>query len=651
MNLIEISKQHKRLLIFIAVIITFLCYKNHFNNPFEFDDEHTITTNLNIRSLKNIPNFFKDATTTSSLPANQAYRPGLTTLNTIDYAIGGEEIPNPFYFHVSIFISFILLGLCFLVFCKTILENYFDKNHAFVFSLIATLWLWVHTANSATINYIIQRADSFSTFMVMVAFWMYVSFPKFKKYYLYLIPVMFGFFVKEPVVMFAPLLLVYKLLFEQNQNFDTSLDKNKFIKVLKESIIPFALMIFLFLFSRYMTPKTWTPGTTDRWGYLFSQPYSILHYFNNFILPANLVIDTDWKNVSSFTDDKVIIGVGFLTTLLFIIYKTSKNHKPIAFGLIWFILALLPSSSIFPLAEVVNDHRPFFAYIGLFIVFAYCVGFIYNKYTQYRTVLFTFLSLLIATHGAGTFFQNKIWQTSEGVWHDATIKAPLNPRAWMNYGNTLLALGKFQDAEKTYTHAVKLAPTYSHLQINLGIVNELLNKKEIAESFFKKALELDKGNPDGYSFYARFLMRNKKIREARVLINNGLKISPHHSGLNVAKRELDVLEKNPNAYEDKKIETAIHKVNKHPSADNYLDLSLEYYNAKKYQDCIKACEEALKINPHYALAYNNICSAYNELKQWENAIVAGTKGLAIDPNNQLLKGNLNVALEELKKQK
>ena len=64
-----------------------IVYSNHFTNPFHFDDEHTIVNNSWIRSIKNIPHFFVDGTTSSSLPQNQAYRPGITTLNTIDYAI------------------------------------------------------------------------------------------------------------------------------------------------------------------------------------------------------------------------------------------------------------------------------------------------------------------------------------------------------------------------------------------------------------------------------------------------------------------------------------------------------------------------------------------------------------------------------------
>jgi hypothetical protein len=54
--------------------LVFAAYANHFDNPFELDDIHTIVQNEAIRDLRNIPRFFKDASTFSTLPANQVYR-------------------------------------------------------------------------------------------------------------------------------------------------------------------------------------------------------------------------------------------------------------------------------------------------------------------------------------------------------------------------------------------------------------------------------------------------------------------------------------------------------------------------------------------------------------------------------------------------
>src|SRR6266478_805927 len=83
-------------------------YANHFHNSFHFDDAHTIVNNASIRELRNIPLFFRDATTFSSLPSNQSYRPLVSTLLAIDYRLGGIQ---PFWFHLSIFTLFVALTL------------------------------------------------------------------------------------------------------------------------------------------------------------------------------------------------------------------------------------------------------------------------------------------------------------------------------------------------------------------------------------------------------------------------------------------------------------------------------------------------------------------------------------------------------------
>src|SRR6516165_6758732 len=84
-------------------------YANHFHNSFHFDDAHTIENNAAIRDLRNIPQFFRDATTFSALPSNQSYRPLVSTLLAIDYRLGSGL--EPFWFHLSVFILFATLTL------------------------------------------------------------------------------------------------------------------------------------------------------------------------------------------------------------------------------------------------------------------------------------------------------------------------------------------------------------------------------------------------------------------------------------------------------------------------------------------------------------------------------------------------------------
>ena len=63
----------------------------------------------------------------------------------------------------------------------------------------------------------------------------------------------------------------------------------------------------------------------------------------------------------------------FLLSLFYVAFKSSKHviTRPISFGILWFIITLLPTSSVIPLAEILNDHRMFFPYIGLVLAMVY----------------------------------------------------------------------------------------------------------------------------------------------------------------------------------------------------------------------------------------------------------------------------------------
>ena len=81
----------RRLALFasIGVAAVLVAYSNHFHNSFHFDDDTVIQNNAYLRSLKNIPLFFRDGTTFSSLPANAAYRPSPICRRTIPILVTG----------------------------------------------------------------------------------------------------------------------------------------------------------------------------------------------------------------------------------------------------------------------------------------------------------------------------------------------------------------------------------------------------------------------------------------------------------------------------------------------------------------------------------------------------------------------------------
>jgi tetratricopeptide (TPR) repeat protein len=636
-----------------VLILTVFGYKNHFNNPFHFDDAHTIVSNQYIRDIKNIPLFFKDATTVSTLPANQTYRPGITTLNAIDCWLGGKGEPVPFYYHRSIFLLFLLLGVVLFFFTKKLFDLARpDALNPYAALLVSGLFL-VHTANAETINYIIARSDSFSTLMLLLAMVVFMYWPKLRKFQVYLIPAVVGIMVKEPAVMIAPLLFLFIYLFEK----DSSLADFFYAKGVKKFgetlliITPLLLVIvFLLWLIKAMIPPSFTPGNTSQWHYILTQPFVIVHYVNNFFLPFNLSADTDWKLITNPFDDRVIIGVLFIIGLISLAWVSANKRewRPVAFGILWFLLALLPTSVV-PLSEVLNDHRPFFPYIGLCVAVVWYIVLLYRKYeakwfsaSVAKYALVVLLMGILVAHSFGVRQRTQVWSSGETLWYDVTVKSPGNGRGLMNYGNALMAKGDYPGAIDYFNKAKEQWPYYSYIYTNLGVVYGATNKVAEAETNFKYSLQLNSTNPETFYFYGLFLRQQKRYDEAKIQAQKGLALSPEHVGLNSF---LNDLNSNPLyvAAGNERLKLIEQKAQNEPTPENYLNLSLEYYNLQRYEDCIKASYKAIELKPGYELAYNNICSAYNSMQKWDEAIAAGEQGLKLNPNYQLLKNNLAVS--------
>ena len=651
-------KKHLAFYVLVVIILSLLigAYSNHFNNPFEFDDGHTIVNNNAIRSLRNIPQFFKDARTFSTLPANQSYRPGVTTLNAIDYWIGGKQEPEPFYFHVSIFISYLFLGtLLYFLFLKLFQQTIEHKWNKYI-ALFGAGFFCLHTANAETINYIIARSDSFSTLMIVLSFVIFLYKPNWRNKFIYLIPVMIGFFVKEPTIMIAPILFVYILLFDKNIYIIDWFSKKEFKEFISSgiSLLPLFILIFLlFALSKIMTPATFFPSTTPRLYYILTQPFVILHYFNNFILPLSLSADTDWIPITTIFDYRVLIGILFIICLIAVsIYCSTKPLlRPVSFGIIWFLLALLPTS-LTSLAEILNDHRTFFPYIGLVIASTWLFGllvFRLQKQIESNSALkFGFLFILLfilSAHAYGVRQRNKVWSSAESLWYDVTIKSPNNARGLMNYGVAKMAKGDYATTLTYFEKALKIYPNYSTLYTNIAIVKAAMGNNNEVEVNYKKALVLNSNNPETYFFYSTWLKSQKHYKEALDIVTNGLLISKEHRGNKILRDEIIKLIAN----EGNALLGAEQQAARFPSAPNYLNLSLIYYQNGYFEKSIIAANNAIQLKPDYAKAYNNICSAQNMLGNYDEAIKAGEQALKINPNYQLAKNNLADGLSKKEK--
>lgn len=602
-------------------------YWPHFHNPFAFDDGHTIETNAAIRDLANVPRFFVDATTTSSLPASQAWRPGLTTLNAIDTWLSGGT-PDPFVFHLSIFASFLLLAAAVALLFDAVFEQTRPGHPANPWlALFGAALFCLHTATVETIGYVIARSDSFSTLMVVAAMALVARSPRARRQGWWIVPMAVGFTVKEPALVLPALVAVYLWLYHSHE-----LRGRRLAPLLAGA----AVAVALFVVSRLLTSPTWDGGGAERLVYLRTQAWVLVRYVVTFVLPARLSADTDWRLIEDPLDERVLAGCALLLALGVFAWRCARRpaRRPIALGIAWFLLALLPTSSVFPLAEVTNDHRVFFPFVGLAMATAWGIGLALARLDASpwaglaRRAAVALAIAALAAHAAGARARIAVWSSPESLWADVVSKSPGNGRGHMNYGLALMRRGDLAGAERAFRQAQALWPAYPYVEINLAVVSAAQGRDEAAERHFRTALAMDRSTPDAYLHYARWLASRGRREEAGELVATALRLSPRHEELLGMRRELSAPR-----------ETAL-PVAAPSTPEEWLDESLRLYHAGELARSADAAREALRLRPGYADAANNLCAALNRMQRWDDAVQACAQALFQDPGHELARNNL-----------
>lgn len=618
-----------RLLWFAALVAAvLLTYANSFHNGFEFDDSHTIVDNPAIRSLKNIPGFFTDATTFSVLPPNRTYRPFVSTTLAIDYALAGGY--RPFWFHVSTMLVYLAQLALMFWFFRNLLRRISASEQTDIAAFLAVAWYGLHPAMAETVNYIIQRGDIYSTAGVVASIAIYAAKPQWRKSGLYLLPFAFALLSKPPAIVLVALLPLYVVMFES-----TTHNRRR---ALTSALPALVVGILLMWFQSAMTPKTFAPSTISNFSYCITQPFVVMRYFFSFFLPLHLSADSDLQPFATI-NGQALLGFLFLIAIAAVIWITARKRTtlPIAYGLLWFLIASIPTS-VYRLSEVENDHRMFMPFVGLTLAVTWTLYLALTRVLAtnpsriLRSAAAIVILLTLSAYAYGAHLRNAVWHNDLALWKDNVEKNPKNGRGLMNYGLALMERGQYPEALDIYERALKLTPNYPSLEINLGIVNGAMNHTNAARAHFLRATMLAPTDDQTHFFFGRWLMQTGHYDEAILQLQAATSLNP--SRLESAQLLQSAQSMKTSALHAPTIETT----------DNWINVSLARYQAHDYAGSIEAAQHALKLNPKSAAAYNNIGAANAALGKWDAAIIADKQALAIDPSLTIARNNLAAAL-------
>ena len=139
------------------------------------------------------------------------------------------------------------------------------------------------------------------------------------------------------------------------------------------------------------------------------------------------------------------------------------------FAILWFFAWLLPTNSLLPRIDVVNDRQLYVALVGP----AWLLGLVLAPLAVSRPRLaLAGLAVLGTLLGLATLRHNRVYDTEITFWEDVARKSPGNARAANNLGYAYAVACRDADAMREFRRSMRLDATDYRAPINLRLLSE-----------------------------------------------------------------------------------------------------------------------------------------------------------------------------------
>ena len=113
--------------------------------------------------------------------------------------------------------------------------------------------------------------------------------------------------------------------------------------------------------------------------YLSTQFRVVCTYIRLVFLPINQNLDYDYSISKSIFEWPAFLSFLFLMAILFFAQRLFLKYRLLSFSIFWFFLTLLPESSLFPIQDVIFEHRLYLPLVGYSIFLVSGVYYLLGK--------------------------------------------------------------------------------------------------------------------------------------------------------------------------------------------------------------------------------------------------------------------------------
>ncbi len=204
------------------------------------------------------------------------------------------------------------------------------------------------------------------------------------------------------------------------------------------------------------------------WENLVLQTQSIVYVISRLFVLNGMNIDPE-LTVALRPDPAMVSGTIGLAALTLLGALSLRRFPWLAFGILWFLLHLLPTNSVVPRLDLVNDRQAYLPMAGVALA-AGVAGWSLLQRCGPR-LRRSAAPLLMAILALFTFSRNRDYRSEIALWEDATRKSPGKARVHNNLGYAYFLAERHAPARDEYLAALRIDPGY-RLAMNNLIANE-----------------------------------------------------------------------------------------------------------------------------------------------------------------------------------
>lgn len=395
-----------------------LAYANAVTATFQFDDWDVIVFQPRVHSIA----------------AWWGSMPGIRPLLKLSYALNYAISPVPVLFHLEN-IGIHAANAC-LIFALL------AKRTTWSIAMMTALIFALHPAQTEAVTYVTGRSSSLSALFVLLAL-------HFASVGARLSPALFAsaLMVKETAVMaVVPLLRL----------------KREMAPLL---VVAGAAAIALIspMYRHLLAVSLQTRGIGTN---LITQAHAIVYLMGQLVRLDRLNADPALATIEAWTVR--LAGEALLIVALIALgFALLKKQPGIGYGILWFFLWLVPTNSLLPRLDVVNDRQLYLALAAPAFLAACGVGALARKHS---VVALTAAVLLCAVLATATHVRNRVYGDEITFWRDVVAKSPGNARGFNNLGFVLAKSHRNDEADAAFRRALELDPNYIRAAVNLKLL-------------------------------------------------------------------------------------------------------------------------------------------------------------------------------------